>query len=121
MKTRLPVLLGLTVVAACSFAVAVADGQPVPRVTMPLINKAPTIDGLIGEEEWRHAARSVGLVSHQTGALSSRQGVFWVGSDGANLYVAVKTEAPLDEVLAFRRPLTLEEVRLPWELHPEDI
>jgi len=68
----------------------------VPRATMPLMKAVPTIDGVIGEEEWQHAVRSVGFVSHNTGTLAVRRGVFWIGSDGKRLLVALKTELPPD-------------------------
>ncbi|NQT17825.1 MAG: hypothetical protein HQ582_34040 [Planctomycetes bacterium] len=67
-----------------------------PRVAMPVMASVPVIDGVVGEEEWKHAVRNVGLVSSKTGALSVRQGVFWVGSDGRELLVALKTEVPPD-------------------------
>ena len=96
METRFRIIFGVTLLEVCLLGVAPAGGQPVPRVTMPRMKTAPAIDGLIDEEEWRHAVRSVGFVSHRTGVLGARQGVFWLGSDGANVYVAAKTEAPPD-------------------------
>ena len=96
MEMRFRVVSGVTLLVASLFGVALADEQRVPRVTMPQMKTAPKIDGVIHEEEWRHAVRSIGFVSHRTGALSSRQGVFWLGSDGANVYIAAKTEAPPD-------------------------
>jgi len=65
-----------------------------PRVALPLMKDAPTMDGAIDEEEWAGATRVVGFVSQHTAALTPREGMFWVGCDGQKLYLAVKTEAP---------------------------
>jgi len=61
-----------------------------PRVTMPIMAQAPTIDGVIGEGEWRtfHSARFVG---GKDDMLAERAGEFWVGTDGQKLFVAVRT------------------------------
>jgi hypothetical protein len=65
-----------------------------PLVSLPLMAKAPTIDGVIGEEEWAGATRQIGFSSHGKKHLASREGVFWLGSDGKDLFIAVKTELP---------------------------
>ena len=73
-----------------------AADPPTPQVAMPLMKQAPTIDGVIDRDEWKHAVRNVGFVSHSTRALAARDGVFWIGNDGQNLYVAIKSEMPPD-------------------------
>jgi len=88
--------------AVAGSGMAVAGEPAVPRVSMPLMSAPPTIDGLIDEEEWKHAVRNVGLVSHATGVLCPREAVFWVGSDGSDVYVAIQTEAPPDGRLVTR-------------------
>ena len=67
-----------------------------PQAALPLMRDSPKIDGRIDETEWDAAVRNAGFVSHATGRLCQREGVFWVGCDGQRLYVAVKTEAPPD-------------------------
>lgn len=71
-----------------------APGPEIPRLALPLMQAAPTIDGAISEEEWSGAARMVGFVSQHNGALTARQGIFWVGCDGKSLFIALRTEAP---------------------------
>ncbi|MBM4030404.1 MAG: hypothetical protein FJ291_01295 [Planctomycetes bacterium] len=65
-----------------------------PSIRLPLMAKAPTIDGVIGEEEWAGATRQIGFSSHGRKRLASREGVFWLGSDGKELFIAAKTELP---------------------------
>jgi len=91
---------------------AVIPEPNVPRVALPLMQQAPTIDGAIGEAEWKHAVRNVGFVSHPTRNLAPREGVFWLGCDGQTLYVALKTEAPPDgRVLTRALPDSQQDVR----------
>ena len=73
----LPPVLTLLVSGLGALALAEPD---VPQVAMPLMKTVPTVDGVIDEEEWRHAVRNVGFVGHQSGSLSARRGVFWLGS-----------------------------------------
>jgi len=63
---------------------------------------APEIDGQIHEEEWKDAVRNVGFVGHRSGRLTHRQGIFWVGCDGKQLFLAMKTEAPPDGKILIR-------------------
>lgn len=61
-----------------------------PRLALPLMAKAPIIDGVLEDGEWRtyHAARFVG---GKQDFLAERDGEFWVGTDGEKLYVAVRS------------------------------
>ncbi|MCD6407571.1 hypothetical protein J7L87_00790 [bacterium] len=65
----------------------------IPEVTLPLIKKVPVIDGNIDEKEWEDAARIIGFMKSPTD-IEERIGIFWIGSDGKNLYLAIKTEIP---------------------------
>ena len=65
-----------------------------PVVVLPPMAKAPAIDGAIGEEEWAGATRQIGFASHGKRRLTAREGIFWLGSDGKELFIAVKTELP---------------------------
>ncbi|MDP6359778.1 MAG: DUF6067 family protein, partial [Planctomycetota bacterium] len=67
-----------------------------PRVTLPLMSIAPKIDGLIHEDEWIDATRNIGLIGHRSLRVTARHAVFWVGCDGKQLFIAIKTEAPPD-------------------------
>lgn len=61
-----------------------------PVSMVPLMAKAPKIDGVIDPNEWNtlHVAR---FVSQGGDFLQNRPGEFWVGSDGKKLYIAVRT------------------------------
>lgn len=80
------------------FSAAVAGAQTPesgqPKAAVPLLNAAPTIDGAIDEAEWRGALRLVDFLSKPSGAATARQAVFWLGCDGRQLYLAVKSETP---------------------------
>jgi len=71
------------------------------RMAAPLIRQAPQIDGTIEEAEWRGAVRNVDLIDRQ-GVATARAAVFWLGCDGKELYLALKTEAPPDGRLLTR-------------------
>ena len=95
----LSLLVVATIAALATFAAPVsclADDPPPPQVAMPLMKHVPTIDGLIDEDEWEDAVRNVGFASHSTRLLATRDGVFWIGCNRQNLYVAVKSEEPPD-------------------------
>lgn len=89
-------MVAVGAVLAAASAAAQGPTGDVPRVTMPRMTAPPAIDGRVGEDEWRGAVRSVGLVGAESGALTARRGVFWVGCDGRMLWLAMKTEAPPD-------------------------
>jgi len=88
--------LGLALIAVSLCATGWSAQMEVPRAAMPLMRETPKIDGRIDEAEWKSAVRNVGLVSHATGAMTTRQGVFWIGCDGRQLLLAMKTELPPD-------------------------
>ena len=88
-------VIGVVLVGAFSAARAAVTPAPhVPRVTLPLMNTPPTVDGRIDETEWAGAVRNVGFVGHGSDTLMLRDGVFWLGSDGHSLFLAVQTETP---------------------------
>jgi len=65
-----------------------------PEVALPLMATPPTIDGVIDEAEWAGATRNVGMYSRALSRLGDREAIFWAGSDGEQLYMAVKSELP---------------------------
>jgi len=65
-----------------------------PQVTLPMMKTGPTIDGLIDEAEWAGAVRNVGMVSRHDMKLCDREAIFWAGSDGQSLFIAVLSELP---------------------------
>ena len=106
-RRRLPSLfrpLQLTLLAVplatCCVALSARDmvvpADNVPRVALPLMGAIPNIDGVIEEDEWRDATRIVGFAAHRGGAITARRGVFWLGCDGKQLFIAVKSETPPD-------------------------
>lgn len=65
-----------------------------PRIALPAMQKPPTIDGVIQEQEWAEAVRIIGLNSQHDLKLTAREAIFWIGVDRKNLYIAMKTELP---------------------------
>lgn len=63
-----------------------------PQLRLPLMQNAPTIDGAIHEDEWEGADRMERFGSGA--ALAAQQASFWIGSDGKELFVAVRSETP---------------------------
>lgn len=88
-------LLTLSLVAVTIVSQGVSRAAlELPRISFPFMKTAPTIDGTIGEDEWSGAVRNVGLNSQYDMKLASREAIFWVGADRANLYLALKMELP---------------------------
>ena len=73
-------------------ATTYADDFHVPAVRLPLLAKAPTIDGRVEEVEWAGAARMVGF--GRGAKLSPLDAAFWLGCDGKELFIAAVSETP---------------------------
>jgi len=63
-----------------------AAAAPAPFVSLPRM-PAPTLDGVVDDEEWRAAAATTGM-KELDGPLAARQTLFYAGYDEASLYVA---------------------------------
>jgi len=83
-------LVALLVVCALPLQAALE----LPRLSFPLMQTPPTIDGTISEAEWAGAARTIGLNSQHDMKLAAREAIFWVGAAASHLYVALKMELP---------------------------
>ncbi|HOL67361.1 MAG TPA: DUF6067 family protein, partial [bacterium] len=73
-----------------------------PCLGIPFMKKPPRLDGKIEEQEWAQASRMIGFVSQHNLELTAREGIFWVGVDRENLYLAMKTEVAPDGQLLTR-------------------
>lgn len=65
----------------------------IPELTLPIMPKAPKIDGIINETEYQYAARMQGTcrnVHGLNGKLFPAEMIFYIGADKDNLYIAVK-------------------------------
>src|SRR4029079_15353889 len=60
---------------------------------LPLMTNAPTIDGTIGDEELSSAARMERFCTTVV-ALSPQDSSFWLGCDGKELFIAVRSQTP---------------------------
>ncbi len=91
----------LVMIALMAAAASVVHAEMArPEVVLPLMEATPTIDGQIDEDEWAGAVRNVGMFSRRLDRLGDRSAIFWVGADGGNLYIAIRSElAPGDELL----------------------
>ncbi len=69
---------------------------PLPPIAIraPLMAQVPTIDGTIGEAEWAHAFRGVGMVGYETRLAVARAVTWWIGTDGRMIFAAVRSELP---------------------------
>lgn len=74
-------------------AVVSAQNFDTPKITMPLMKKAPVIDGRINSEEWSGAARMERFSERGPKAFPAESS-FWVGSDGKKFFVAIRSEIP---------------------------
>ncbi|HUU58423.1 MAG TPA: glycoside hydrolase domain-containing protein, partial [Phycisphaerae bacterium] len=65
----------------------------IPSAVIPLMAKAPEIDGVIGEGEWNtlHVCRFVSQRYGGKDVSQPRFGEFWIGCDGRKLYFAVRS------------------------------
>ncbi len=64
-----------------------------PEISLPLMPKAPQIDGKINADEWKYAACMSGScwnTSGTMGKLYPAEMNFWVGADREKLYIAVR-------------------------------
>ncbi|NMA21586.1 MAG: hypothetical protein GX927_13515 [Lentisphaerae bacterium] len=74
-----------------------AEQLETPRLRIPLMQKAPQIDGRIVLEEWKGAARMERFVLRGPKAFPG-EASFFVGSDGDKLYFAVRSQTPPDGI-----------------------
>lgn len=101
------VMIGAFVFLPVSLAAIFAQSNPAaiqmqePQLRLPLMGKAPVIDGVIHPEEWDGASQMQGFTRFyeeggliKGGGLTPQKGEFWLGADEQNLYVAVRTETP---------------------------
>jgi hypothetical protein len=84
------VATGLLAAAAPAAETAPTAATVRPTAVIPLMAKAPKIDGAVAAEEWptlhvRH------FVTQNTDVLEPRHGEFWLGCDGNDLFVAVRS------------------------------
>lgn len=86
MKHTLTFLTALAL--APLMAVHAAEKSAAAKFTVPLVGKAPTVDGRLADGEWEDAAALTGLISQFDGVADSRQATFWIKVDGRNVYVA---------------------------------
>lgn len=77
---------------ACSLSVSALESA-IPEITVPLKDKAPTMDGVIEPEEWRGTARVIGFMRGGM-HMENREAIFHVGCNGKTLFLAVRTELP---------------------------
>ncbi len=67
---------------------------PYPLITCPTLTTPPTLDGVIGENEWQAAGRGTGFVGLNDPLLVEDQTIVRVGRDADNLYVAFECTDP---------------------------
>ena len=90
MKKQLFVI-GLSSLSLC---LAAADATSVPEVRLPLMAKAPVIDGTVGEGEWKGSALMQGFCNHRSAELFAAPASFRIGRDRERLYLAARCYVP---------------------------
>ena len=75
---------------ATSHAAPKRAGVTPARFNIPRTDKAPTLDGKIGDDEWSRAVRLTGLVGGGA-RLSAMQAVFSMCWDDEHLYLACRS------------------------------
>jgi hypothetical protein len=68
------------------------DEEFIPRFNVPRMSKPPAVDGTIGVEEWREAAKVMGVVWTGSLAYRDRPVSFWVAWDPKHLYIAARSD-----------------------------
>ena len=81
-KVVLGVLTGCWAVAS-----AAAEMTP-PSFRIPLMAKAPVVDGIVDAEEWAGADGSFGFVKYPTDTVGPIKSAFWVGRTKDRLFLA---------------------------------
>ncbi len=86
-------------VAACAVSTAFAGAtakfsdDQVGKYTIPYISKSPTIDGVIGDVEWKDSVKVMGVIGlHYGGQFIDRPISFRVAWDERHLYIAARTD-----------------------------
>lgn len=90
----------LSILLTCLAAVAVADDRTparTPEIRLGLMPKAPVIDGMLGEDEWKGSALMQGFCSHRSAELFAAPATFRIGRDRERLYLA----APNGDLVLF--------------------
>ena len=78
-----------------------------PEATVALLATPPTLDGVIHADEWPtlHVSRFVAQRAGAKDLLQPRLGEFWIGCDGASLFIAVRSGVhPTAGPMAAHRP-----------------
>ena len=79
--------IGLVVAMVAAGAAGAAELTP-PSFRIPLMAKAPVIDGVVGSEEWAGADGSFGFVRYPTDTVGPIKSAFWVGRTKDRLFLA---------------------------------
>ncbi|MBR2626279.1 MAG: hypothetical protein IKD23_07800 [Lentisphaeria bacterium] len=87
------ILLCLATLSAC-----ISGSAAGMSAVLPVIEKAPVIDGKISPEEWSNAAEIYGLHGYNSAYLSSRQGKQFFAVDNNFFYFASQTELPPEDI-----------------------
>ena len=89
LKTILPLSLMLFVVSLA--AAGSVPEEKMARWDVPLLEKAPAIDGTIGDEEWKAATVVSGVANQANNVLVPRPTMFYMGWDAGHIYLACRT------------------------------
>ena len=71
-----------------------------PKIVIPRMAEAPTIDGKLAPGEWKGAAEVAGMIDQFERTAHARQATFWIGYDDQNVYVAQRSTGAAKRVVA---------------------
>jgi hypothetical protein len=95
--------ISLCTVFAANTAFA-ANAENIPKINLPVMSKAPVIDGKIDPSEWADATGMCGLDAFGGTEMFPAAAWFWVGRDKEKLYIALKTEVGSEGILDKIKP-----------------
>ena len=100
------------------------DESFIPRFNIPRMSKPPAIDGRIDAQEWREAAKVMGVAWTSTLDVRDRPVSFWIAWDAGHLYLAARSDILPGHRLyrTKREPITLgvvfdDSVEIGLDLH----
>ncbi len=94
---KLSFAIAMVTVGGQLLAGGVNTGDFINEFTLPLLEKAPVLDGAFSPDEWRGCAGFDGLTQatgNRAGKLDERSGRTYVGATVDALYIALVTELP---------------------------
>ena len=79
---------GFLILVSIAGTLSALAEMPSPSFRLPLMTKAPVIDGVVDPDEWAEADGSFGFVKYPTDTVGPIRSAFWVGRTKDRLFLA---------------------------------